>query len=438
MKNQSDVAIPVGERLRLRINDLAVGGQGVARASDGRVVFVSEGLPGELVEAEVTRALRQYYQARTHSVLEPSEQRAPPACGLYGRCGGCDLMHLDPVAQARAKAAWVVAALQRLGEPPEPEAIPSPRSLGYRNRLRLQVSRARLGFFAAHSRELVEVTHCPVAAPGINRLLPGLAGALRELGEGGLTGVEILAGLAEDSPVFLTLHLPRGARPNRQQREHMQRLAQQAGAAGARLAVGGRAGGWPLDLDHGLVYYPGPPQMWAFPGVFCQANFAVNQGMIQAVTATAGEAGPGAALDLYAGSGNFSFPLALTGRTVVAVESADAALEAARFHQARLGLGREVELLRGDAARTAAALAEQRREFAVVVLDPPRAGAKPTMSALRHLNPRRVIYVSCHPAALARDAGVLTRAGYVMRRLWVADQLPYTGHVESILALDRG
>ncbi len=436
MKKTPGVAAPEAP-LRLRINDLAAGGRGVARAPDGRVVFVAGALPGELVQAQVTRARRQYYQACTLAVLEPAGSRVAPACELYGRCGGCDLMHLAVEAQNQAKAAWVAAALQRLGRPPQAELIASPRSLGYRNRLRLQVQGGRLGFFAPDSHDLVELARCPVAAPAINRLLPSLADELRGLKDRQLTGVELLAGQGTDSPVFLTLRLARGTRLSPGRHNRLQGLAHRAGAAGARVAVGGRVRSWPLDPQHGVVYHEGPPAMWAFPGVFCQVNFGLNRRLVQVVRSAVREAEPGAVLDLYAGSGNFTFPLAADGRQVVAVEAAGAAVDAARFHGRRSGLASRVRLVLGDAARAARDLAGEGEPLAAVVLDPPRAGAKPVMPALAELRPGRVVYVSCHAAALARDAGMLVRAGYTMERLWVLDQFPQTGHVESVLVLRR-
>lgn len=423
------------QALELDIADLAAGGRGLARGPQGRVIFVSGALPGERVRAEIIRERKDYAEARTLEVLAASDQRVTPPCPAYGRCGGCDLMHLDPEAQVKAKAAWVAAALSRLGPTPPTRVMPSPRPLAYRNRVRFQMADGRLGFFAAGSNDLVEIDRCPVAAPGVNRLLAGLrAGPLPEGGEI-LSGVEVLAG--DEDLALAALHLPKDARPSRDLRAALTSWAEAAGAAGARLVIGGRPENWPLDPRHGLVYYPVPPAMWAFPGVFCQVNFAANLLLVEAVREAVAGAPEGAVLDLYAGSGNFSLPLAAAGRVVCAVESSEAAVDAARFNRDTADLAEKVDLIRSDAAHAARLMAKEKWSFSVVVLDPPRAGAKPVMPPLAEIAPQRVVYVSCHPAALARDAAKLIPAGYRMTGLTVLDMFPHTGQVETVLVMDR-
>jgi 23S rRNA (uracil1939-C5)-methyltransferase len=400
------------------------------------VIFVAGALPGEQVRAEILRQKRDYAEARALEVLAGSPQRVTPVCPVYGRCGGCDLMHLDPTAQLKAKAGWVAQALSRLGPAPTPRLSPSPLSLGYRNRVRFQVSQGRLGFFATGSKELVEVESCAVAAGGVNRLLAGLRAVPLPSGVADLTGVEVLAG--ESGPGWVSLHFPKNARPSRNQRQVLIGWAREAGADGARLVIGGRPANWPLDREHGLVYYDGPPSLWAFPGIFCQVNFAANRLLVNEVTGTLADLVPGPVLDLYAGSGNFSFPLALSGHTVCAVEASGPALEAAHFLGEEAGLADQVDLIHSDAAQAGQLMVEENWGFAAAVLDPPRAGAKPLMPHLLGLEPKRVVYVSCHPAALARDAGLLHEAGYQMTRLSVVDMFPQTSQVEAVLTLDKG
>lgn len=432
-----DKGSPPSKTLELTITDLAAGGRGVARHEDGRVVFVAGGLPGEKVTAGVVKDKRQYIEAKALKVADPSAQRITPPCPLYGDCGGCDLMHLAPAAQVEAKAGWVLRALNRLGEVPEPRLAASPINLAYRNRVRFQTGGGRMGFFGVQSRRLVQVKSCPIAAPAINRVLPDLAKAVAQAGSLGLTSVEALVGTMPDSDVYLTLHLARNVKLDRSRRDGLERLADQAGAAGARLSIDGRPEPWNPAPESGVEYFSGPPRMWAFPGVFCQVNFRANRLLVDAVLEAAATADQGRALDLYAGSGNFTFPMAASGQEVVSVEMSPSAHQAAVFHRGWLRMQDHVNLVRSDAAKTVAKLAEQGEDFGVAVLDPPRAGAKELMPALKELAPRRVVYVSCHAAALARDIRVLIEAGYHMSQLTVVDLFPQTGHVESVLVLDR-
>lgn len=424
-----------GQSLELEVSGLAAGGRGLARAPDGRAVFVAGGLAGERVRARLTRLKREYAEASAQEVLSASPQRVPPPCPLYGRCGGCSLQHLDYPAQVAAKAAWVQAALARLGPLPAVQQVASPSAWGYRQRVRLAASQNGLGFFAAGSKDVVPLGNCPVAAEGVNRLLPGLAEGLGQIDARHISWLEVLAG---QESAFVTLGLdPRRPLSNRWRAE-LRRLCRRAGAAATRLAWGRELEPWDYRRESGLVYYADQGlEMTAFPGLFVQANFAANQRLVELVLAAAQEAPPGPALDLYAGSGNFGLPLAQAGRPVLAVEASDEALEAAAWQAEQAGLAELMELRAGDATAAAAELAQEGRALALAVLDPPRAGAREVMEPLARLAPARIIYVSCHPAALARDAAVLLQAGYQAAQVWAVDMFPHAGHTEAMLVLDR-
>ncbi len=421
--------ISAGQDLDLDILDLASGGRGLGRLPDGRVVFVAGALAGEKVRAHLTRVKRDYAEAQAQEILSPSPQRVEPACPLYGRCGGCDLMHLDYPAQVEAKAAWVRRALWRLDHLPEAQVLASPLAWGYRNRLRLQVREGRLGFFARGGHQLVEVAACPVAAPAANLMLPALALALARPEWAALAWVEVLA---DESRAFLTLGWPEDGDP-----PSLDALAAEVGAAGARLCRGQDLAGWPLTAEGGLSYHEQPGlSLRAYPGVFCQVNWAANRLLIAQVLAAAAALEIGEALDLYAGSGNFGLPLAAAGWRVLCVEGDQESCRAAVVQAHQAGLADRCLVQAAEAGLALEGLVKAERGFDLVVLDPPRAGAKDLMPAIRQLEPRRVVYVSCHPAALARDAAVLVAAGYQAASLTVLDIFPHTGHVEAVLVLD--
>ncbi len=409
--------------VELEIGDLAAGGRGLARAGDGRVVFVAGALAGEKVLTRINRERRDYLEAEAVEILAASPQRVQPPCPLYGRCGGCDFMHLGYPEQVRAKTAWVSRALRKLPGLPQPVIMPSPAAWGWRNRLRFQVDAGRLGFFARASHDLVQVERCPVAAPAVNLLLPGLAVLLAEPGGKAVAWVEVLA---EGEEAYLTLGAGEGL--------DEAWLASLEALPGVLGVSGGKAQARP----YGLVYYQRPGLVLrAYPGQFSQVNFAANRLLIEAVLTLAGPGQGHSALDLYAGSGNFSLPLAAAGWRVLAVEGEHRAVRAARRLIKANALGEAVETTQGEAGQALAELARAGQGFNLVVLDPPRTGAKGLMEGLLKLEPERVVYVSCHPAALARDAAELAEAGYRPLGLTVVDMFPHTGHVEAVLGLQR-
>jgi 23S rRNA (uracil1939-C5)-methyltransferase len=417
-----------GAELELEIGELGPGGVGVARAADGRVVLVSGALAGERVRARVDKALTRRLEATAVAVLEASPQRVEPACGLYGRCGGCDLMHLDHPGQVEAKAAWLANALRGLGAP-APRVHPSPEPWAWRHRVRLQVGEAGVGFFGRASRQVVPVGRCAIAAPEINQLLPRLNRAglfawplawLELLGGGGRALA--CAGLA--------------APPGREAEAALGQALAEAGAQGVRFALRGRLGPWPAGEGLECLRLAGV-SLEAQPGLFCQANWRANRALVREVLAMAGAAGPQPVLDLFAGSGNFALPLAAAGHRTTAVEGLAPAVQAGQAQARRAGLAGGLEWVRRPVAQALAGLAAEGRRFAVVVLDPPRAGAKGLMPAVAALAPRRVVYVSCHAAALGRDARALVEEGYEPVDLALVDMFPQTTHLEAVLALER-
>ncbi len=416
--------------MELELTGLATGGRGLGRDASGRVVFVAGGLAGERVRARVERERPQYLEAVAEEIIQASSQRVQPRCPLYGRCGGCDLMHLEYAAQVEAKTAWVLSALRRLPGLPAPQVFPSPRPWGYRNRVRWQVEQGRLGFYAAASHELVETPACPVCDPALEALLPELA---RVLEQAACPDLEWLEGLGADGRVFLSLGLKTPA-----PEALLAALAALPGVAGVRPMLAGRPQPWPFKPENGLAYHQSPRlAMLVFPGLFSQVNLAANRLLTQAVVQAAGAGRGGSALDLFAGSGNFSLPLALEEWQTLAVEGDSSAAAACRAQAKAAGLENRLEAVAAPVQEALKELVKQKQSFGLVVLDPPRAGAKGLMPGILKLEPRRIIYVSCHPAALARDAQELARAGYAPRELAVVDMFPQTGHVEAMLVLDK-
>ena len=424
-----------GEKLELEIYAQAGGGAGLARAPDGRVVLVEGALAGERVLVQLNQMRKDYMQGRALHVLSASPHRVEPRCPLFGVCGGCDLMHISYDAQLEAKSAWLGHALNKLPGLPAPVMLGSPDQWNYRNRVRLQASAGRVGFFGKKSHKLIALEQCPVSDPGVNRILPELGAAI-----GGIKGprpawIELLS---HRDQLFGTVGYKERTRISRSSQRAVYLRLTELGFNGMRFSMGNRLGAWPLQKENGLPYLEQEDlTLWAFPGLFCQVNFGLNQRLIETIVREAGPGGEKAALDLYCGSGNFSLPLARAGWRVLGVEGVGPARPAAEFMAQKNGLQNRLEFHTGSVAKGLEGLNEAGRGFDLVLLDPPRAGAKGLMPRIARCGPQKVIYVSCHPAALARDALALADLGYAASALYAADMFPHTGHVEAVLVMEK-
>jgi 23S rRNA (uracil1939-C5)-methyltransferase len=395
---------------------------------DGRSVFVPGALPGERVRAAVIGPAH----AQLLEVLVPSPARRVPACPLADRCGGCDWMHLEEASQRSEKERIVVSTLQHLGgiEPESYALAPtaaSPASLGYRRRAVLHPVGKRLGFFGRGSHERVEVERCPALTPPLERLPGILADALGSA----LKGVETVQVLECGGEVAVSLHLGAPARPR--QRQALEALIREGLLAGAVLVPERGAGapercGAPELLEGGV---------WHRPDGFAQANAALNRELVAAAVALLEVAPTHAVLELYAGNGNFTFPLAARAARVVAVEASSVSVQLAQRGAQALGAS-PLRLVQGDCAAIAEGLVGEGARFDRLLLDPPRTGAPGVARWAARLLVERVVYVACDPAALARDAAALADAGYRPETLQVFDLFPQTHHVEAVMAFARG
>jgi len=374
------------------VRGLAAGGEGVATASDGRVLFVPGTAPGDLVRVEWVAAARRFGRARARALLEPGQDRVEPRCPVFGRCGGCAWQHLRYPAQLAAKRRFLRDALERIGGfrlERDPPVEPSPSPYGWRIRARIVAHHGRPAFRARGSRRPVPVDGCPVLAPPLDRELRRLA--------------------AEAA-------LPPG--------EHELVV----GGGGAVRVVPLAAGGGRLQLPYEDV------EVAISPGVFAQGHAGLVGRLVEAVVRAAGRGR--AALELYAGSGLLTGALARGFGRVVAVEGNPVAAADLRRNVARTGQ-RGVEVRAAAVEDALPALAGFRFDCAVV--DPPRSGlGARAREGLLRLAPARVVYVSCHPAALARDLRLLSQTGgYRLVGVEGLDLFPQTPHLESVAVLVR-
>ncbi len=429
--------------LRLAVESLAFGGDGVARhpgsgPEAGKVVFVAGALPGEVVLARLKERRRDFDRAETVKIIDSSPDRVEPTCPAFGRCGGCQLQHLAYPAQAALKELWLREKLTRLGiddsviEP----IIASPQSYRYRYRARVAVTaEGRVGFRGARSHRPVAVGHCPVLTEAADELLGRLGRSLAARPPGRELEAQIAAGRGpggEASASVVFTAWPGGGRLERALAERLLGLEAELGAAVylGRPETTGDATVPDRPPAGSLTLSAAGLEMALFPGVFGQAQSEQNRNLTATVLAAARVGAGSRVLDLMAGMGNLSLPLAKAGAEVRAVEINPLAAANGRFNAARAGL--EVAFEAIDAGKAIAGALPRDERYDLVVVDPPRQGIRELIGPLAELGTRRIIYVSCHPASLARDAAGLLDRGYALAASTPLDLFPQTFHLESV------
>ena len=431
------------ERLKLAVASLDAEGRGVARAPDGKVAFVEGALPGEIVEAELVRRKSSFDLMRTVAVLRESSARQTPRCPYFGVCGGCATQHADSRTQVAAKQRWLEDCLARIGKV-SADSLLAPlygEDWGYRHRARLSVryvagkGGALVGFRERRSTYVADMASCEVLPPHVSALIPRLRSlvgrlAIRER----LPQIEVAVGDAAVVLVFRHL-LPLNA----DDKALLLEFAQSSGAH-VWLQPGGPDTAHPFaPADSSLAYsLPEFGIRIAFrPTDFTQVNHGVNRVLVSRAVRLL-DPQPGERIgDLFCGLGNFSLPIATRGTAVVGIEASGNLVERARQNAAANGLAAHATFECEDLFANPGKVLE-RGPFDKLLVDPPREGAIEPMKALPRTWPRRIVYVSCDPATLARDAGLLVHAkGFRLAAAGVVNMFPHTAHVESVALFER-
>ena len=412
-------------------------GRGVARV-DGKTVFVNGALPGESVRFQRTRRQRRHDEAEVVEVLRASAQRVEARCRHFGICGGCSLQHLEHDAQLEAKARVVADAFERIaGVVPEnwlpPLAGPA---WSYRRRARLgckfvdKKGKVLVGFRERGSPLIADLQGCEVLAPPVGALIAPLADLVGTLDiRRRVAQVEVAVGETVTALVLRVLEDPTPG--------DLARLSAFESHHGVALYL--QRGG--LDTVTPLTP-PAAPLRYELPGLdagiefaptdFVQVNGPLNRLMVDRAIALLAPVPADRALDLFCGLGNFSLPLALRVASVDGVEGDAALVARARANAERNGIANAAFHV-ADLAAADPPGAWARAAYDLVLVDPPRAGAREVLPVATASRPRRIVYVSCHPGSLARDAGILVREhDYRLVTAGIMDMFPHTSHVESI------
>jgi len=425
--------------MEVTIESLAFGGDGVAHAP--RALFVRGAAPGDRLRVRVVENHASWARAEIVETVAPSPLRRDPPCPYASRCGGCSWQHVGEEIQAEAKRRAVEDALRRIGGLREltvaPVIAPGP-PLRYRRRIRFHVSsradRVLTGFLRPRSTRVVDVDACLQMTEGLERVYRALRRSIEGSGcPGGVREIDLAVG-SDDAAAVAAFRMPQD--PPRGERAPVARMAETLLRSGAlsgwaALSAEGRildAGGEiTLTDEFPEGSAPGAPftlrrRGWAFS----QASFEANLVLLRTALEAMGDPFPGRVVELYAGSGNFTLPLASLSRDVIAIEAdPDAARE---IEDNLAAAGRRARVIAGDVRSALAGIGAAD----AVLLDPPRTGAAEIVPLLLSLAPRRIVYVSCHPATLARDLARLAGGGYRVTDVRAIDAFPQTWHVETV------
>jgi 23S rRNA (uracil1939-C5)-methyltransferase len=426
------------------IEDLSHEGRGVTHHA-GKVVFVEDALPGERVEWQQTKRGPNFDEARLIRIVEASPDRVGANCGHFGLCGGCALQHLAPGKQLEFKQGQLMGALTRIGKV-TPERVLEPlqaKVWQYRRRARLgarwvpKKNRVVVGFKERSTSYIADLQRCEILREPLTGLVPELSLLLTSLSiPNRIPQIEVSVA---DEVVALVIRVLEPLTDADMQalhdfeQRHQVRIYLQPGGYDTVAPISANA----RPLTYRLPQFDVTLEF--LPTDFIQVNGELNERMIERVVELLQPTAAESVLDLFCGLGNFSLPLARVAKNVVGVEGEAGLVQRAAKNAQRNGLANAEFFTANLAASDLANAGWARRKYDKVLLDPPRAGALEVLPVVAATQASRVVYVSCHPGTLARDAGVLVHEhGFRLTAAGVMDMFPHTAHVESVAVFDRG
>jgi len=424
-----------GKSFKLKIEKLVYGGKGLGRLN-GKAVFVPQVAPGDLVVAEETARKSGYSEARVVKLLERSRARTRPKCPYFGRCGGCDWQHIKYPDQVRAKRLIVEENLQKIGKIKKPnidEVIPSPWN--YRNRAQVKVKRGKVGFYAKNSHNVVDIDRCPLLKEDLEGVFPRLKELLKELPT---EPAEFHLYSSGKDEVLLKIVYQGRFKPFELSLDRAREILK-LNLVGYGIYRVGREG-YPERIEffrRDFTYEPvGKFKFRVSADSFFQVNRFQVGNLIEKVAKVAAEHQYMLAGDLYCGVGTLTIPVGRYVHRAFGIESNFWAVSDALYNKDINGL-RNVQFFCRETEEGLKII----REFSpdLIIVDPPRSGLNEkiirTLAGLPRL--KKIVYVSCNPATLARDIAAFHRFGVNMERAKVLDMFPQTYHVETIAYLRK-
>ena len=438
------------------ITDYTIQGQGIAHV-EGCAVFIPNAIAGEVCEIQITKAAKTWAAGRIRRILEVSPHRVNRACPQSKLCGGCAFQHMDYQEECRLKAERVRQALNRLGGEAlkTMDLLPAPETRRYRNKAQYPVAqekqRAMAGFYREGPHQVVSCPQCGILAPEMDAVRDAVVDYMNQYrvsayDEGSGTGLvrHIYVRKGWVSGQLLVCLVVNGTRLPRQE-ALLERLQRIPGFATLVLSVHQKPGNAVLGNTFHTLYGPG----WIedtlcgltfrlSPRSFYQVNHDQAERLYELAIAGAGIQKTDVVLDLYCGVGTITLAMAKAAGRVIGVEVEPQAVADAQDNARRNGV-QNAEFFCGDAGQAALSLREQGLTPDVVVVDPPRKGLSPdVIQALAQMSPRKIVYISCDPATLARDVALLKERNFQLLGARAVDMFPRCAHVETVAWLSMG
>jgi 23S rRNA (uracil1939-C5)-methyltransferase len=437
----------------VEIESLAYRGEGIGHIQN-KVIFVPLTAPGDKVELTVSENKKNYLRGTVNQFNERSAYRVVPLCDYFGECGGCHWQHLSYEYELEAKQKILRDTLARIGKV-DPESyecappIPSPKPYGYRCRLRLQGLTQRtteLGFFRAHSREIIPIDRCELASEFLNETMKRLHGFLNSLDYLiPFDEVQILASPDQEEATLsfscpqqmedellkeflkaLKVYIPKVYGVSFETVAEGEPKTEHFGTCGLEFDCS-----FALDAGRGTV----PLRYRAQIHTFNQVNPAQNRNLLRLLHEWAEPSNEQVVLDLFCGTGNLSLALARDVKKVIGLESSPLAVEDAR-HNAELNGLTNCDFRLANVYQGLDGLQGEGR-VDILIIDPPRKGAKECIGNMVALEPAKIYYVSCDPTTMARDLALLSYSKYRLKRVQLLDMFPQTYHVECIAEIAK-
>lgn len=427
------------------ISALDYEGRGVAKVG-GKTVFIKGALPSERVGFRIVRQKKQFDEAETVAIFKVSDERTVPQCRYFERCGGCSLQHISPAAQVAFKQRMTEEQLERIGKV-RPQQILPPiygHVWHYRDRARFSVSldklcRLKLGFQAKKTNDVVDISSCMLLPKPVSDKLPAIRGLLQDLAEEG--SVARFAEFYRGSEItVLNIAFKSKLRQNEENRIRQW--------FDSELSDGWQV--W-LQIEGGVSqpFYPKTDKTLKYtlpefgiempfrPGDFTQINTDTNRLMVSRVVKMLDIRQGERIADLFCGLGNFSLPMAKSGADVVGIEGAENLVRRAQQNARLNGCDRQTDFIAANLFDCTEKTVASWERFDKMLIDPPKSGAYEVVKSLHTpYLPQKIVYVSCNPSTLARDAGVLVEKGYMLSQAGIMNMFAQTSHTESVAVFD--
>jgi len=425
------------------IESLSHEGRGVAHI-EGKTIFIENALPGEQVEFKYVSKRAKFDQGVAENIITANEQRIEPECQYSSYCGGCSLQHMTPDAQLAHKQSVLLEQFTHLGNV-QPESVLPPLegpSFGYRHKARLAVKhvikkeKVLVGFREKRSPYVADITECKVLHPDVGLKFTHLQKLIESLSIYNQIP-QIEAAVSDNGTALVLRHLADFseediAQLNAFEDKHQLKLFLQPGGYDSVHRLNKSDTDelfYKLD-DHDITIYFEPVD-------FTQINVEINKKMLNLAIELLEPSKDENILDLFCGVGNFTLPLARKAKSVVGIEGDKGLVERAKINATKNNI-ENVEFYAADLAELDKSIEFMKGSYDKILLDPARTGAKEIIEALNTKNVKRIVYVSCNPATLARDAGILVNEkGFKLTKAGVMDMFPHTTHVESIAVFNR-